>query len=250
MAHVKGFATGNSAMNTDTNVLVVLDRPQDVVNIGASVRAIKNMGFSRLRLVEPREYAAAELLRIAHHAEDVIERIEVFANLDAALADAVYVVGTSAIAYGDRPLRRDVDVLGRELASRAQTGVVALLFGTEADGLDRRALDRCHCIATLPTNPAYPALNLSQSVLLFLYEIARSRERTSPPDHPVQPENTAPQPPMQRDLEQLFRLEEEALSAIGFFSHAHAAPDSLSRRAAAAGAILAAGDCPPGDLYG
>jgi TrmH family RNA methyltransferase len=219
IAHVKWFVTGNSAMNTDINVLVVLDRPQDVVNIGASVRAIKNMGFSRLRLVEPREYAAADLLRIAHHAEDVIEGIEVFASLDAALADAVYVVGTSAIAYGDRPLRRDVDVLGRELSSRAQTGVVALLFGTEADGLDRHALDRCHCIATLPTNPAYPALNLSQSVLLFLYEIARSRERTSPPDHSVWPENTAPQPSMQRDLEQLFRLEEEALSAIGFFRY-------------------------------
>jgi tRNA C32,U32 (ribose-2'-O)-methylase TrmJ len=112
-----------------------------------------------------------------------------------------------------------VDVLGRELSTRAQAGVVALLFGTEADGLDRRALDRCHCIATLPTNPAYPALNLSQSVLLFLYEIARNRECTTAPEQPEQLENTAPQAPVQRDLEQFFRLGEEALTAVGFFKY-------------------------------
>jgi TrmH family RNA methyltransferase len=203
-------------MNTDISTVVVLDHPQDAVNIGAAVRAIKNMGFSRLRLVQPRDYTAADLLRVAHHAEDVIERIEIYATLDAALADAAYVVGTSAIAYSNRPLRRDIDVLGRELSERAQAGIVALLFGTEADGLGNDALDRCHCIATLPTNPAYPALNLSQSVLLFLYELSRNRDHASAaePGEPAAPSGLA-----QRDLEQLFLLGEEALSAIGFFKY-------------------------------
>lgn len=203
-------------MNTDrnTDIVVVLDRPQDAVNIGAVVRAIKNMGFSQLRLVNPRPYDPQELARVAHHAEDVIAAIGIYATLDEALADVKYVVGTSAIAHAARPLRRDIEPLARELMQKAQMGLVALLFGTEDDGLDNTALDRCHTIAALPTNPAYPALNLAQSVLLFLYEL--TRQAASAVEEPV--ESRAPVA-AQAQLEQLFALGEQALAAIGFFKY-------------------------------
>lgn len=203
-------------MNTDRNsdIVVVLDRPQDAVNIGSVVRAIKNMGFSQLRLVNPRPFDPQELARFAHHAEDVIGAIRIYAALDEALADVVYVVGTSAITHGAHPLRRDLEPLSRELLHKAQTGPVALLFGTEDDGLDAIALDRCHTVAALPTNPAYPALNLAQSVLLFLYEL--SRQTGSAAQEPPTP--TAPVLP-QAQLEQLFTLGEGALAAIGFFKY-------------------------------
>lgn len=205
-------------MNTDVQncgVVVVLHRPQDAVNIGAVVRACKNMGFAQLRLVQPRPYNTAELSRVAHHAEDVIAQIRVFDTLDEALADASCVVGTSAIAHPGRPLRRDVETLSRELVARSQTGLVALLFGTEDDGLGAAALDRCHCIVALPTNPLYPALNLAQSVLLFLYELDRQRRAQQ-----AAPEPAAAQPRVpQALLEQLFLRSEEALAAIGFFKY-------------------------------
>lgn len=204
-------------MNTDVQgrgVVIVLDRPQDAVNIGTVVRAIKNMGFAQLRLVHPRPYTAAELGRVAHHAEDVIAQIRVFDTLDEALADATHVVGTSAVAHPGRALRRDVETLGQELVQRSQAGLVALLFGTEDDGLNTAALDRCHCIVTLPTNPLYPALNLAQSVLLFLYELNRQRQAQT-----AQGETTRLQTVPQAMLEQLFVRSEEALAAIGFFKY-------------------------------
>ena len=203
-------------MNTDRNtgIVVVLDRPQDAVNIGAVVRAIKNMAFSQLRLVNPRPYPAGAGT-LAHHAEDVIAAIGIYPTLDEALADAQYVIGTSAIAHAARPLRRDIEPLARELIQRAQTGLVAVLFGTEDDGLDNTALDRCHTIAALPTNPAYPALNLAQSVLLFLYELTRQTASAAVPE-PV--ELRAPVA-AQAQLEQLFTLGEQALSEIGFFKY-------------------------------
>ena len=198
--------------------VIVLDRPQDAVNIGAVVRAIKNMGFTQLRLVQPRSYTAADLLRVAHHAEDMIEQIRVYGTLDAALADTVYVVGTSAIAHSGRALRRDVETLSRELSWRAESGLVALLFGTEDDGLNNAALDRCHCVVALPTNPDYPALNLAQSVLLLLYELARQRR-----DLLAQGVSTAAAAPADQTpqalLEQLFLRSEEALAALGFFKY-------------------------------
>ena len=156
---------------SQSSIIVVLHRPQDPVNIGAVVRAMKNLGFAQLRLVQPSPFARDDVLRVVHRGEDLLDRTEIYADLDAALADAVYVVGTAALAHTDRPLTYDIRGLAANLVRRAADGRIALLFGSEADGLDRHALDRCHLIATLPTDPAYPALNLAQSVLLFLYEL-------------------------------------------------------------------------------
>ena len=197
-------------------VIIVLHRPENPVNIGAVVRAMKNMGFTRLRLVRPTTYTAADLLRIAHHAEDVIERIEHFDALDAALADVHFVVGTAATRHPEHRTTDDVRALAPELLRQATAGNVALLFGPEADGLDRAALDRCHIIASLPTNPAYPALNLAQSALLLLYELRMAADcgAEASPSGP---------PASQAELERLFRLSEEALRAIDFFKYNPAA---------------------------
>lgn len=153
-------------------LIVVLQQPRDVRNIGAVVRAMKTMGFARLRLVAPAPFEPADLLGIAHRSEDLVGAIELFDALPAALADARYVVGTSERAHPGRPMRADLRPLAAELVARAATaGPVALLFGPEHHGLDSAALDRCNLVLTLPTDPAYPSLNLAQAALLVLYEL-------------------------------------------------------------------------------
>ena len=77
-------------------VVVVLFEPQNPINIGATVRAMKNMGVGRLRLVNPVEYDAIRIEGIAHGTMDIIERIERFDDFDAAVADCVHVVGFTA----------------------------------------------------------------------------------------------------------------------------------------------------------
>jgi TrmH family RNA methyltransferase len=198
------------------NIVVVLHRPEDPVNIGAIVRAMKNMGFSRLRLVQPVAYQAADLLRVAHRCEDIVDRIEGFASLDDALADMHFVIGTAAIDHPDRRVTGDIRTLARDLAQRAAGARVALLFGPEADGLDRAALDRCHLIASLPANPAYPALNLAQSVLLFLYEVRMAAVDVLPAPAPLAVAEQAA-------LERLFQATEATLHAAGFFRYDPAA---------------------------
>jgi len=198
------------------NVVVVLYRPEDPVNIGAIVRAMKNMGFSRLRLVQPVPYQAGDLLRVAHRCEDVVDRIEVFATLDDALGDMQFVVGTAAIDHPDRRVTGDIRPLALDLARRAASAQIALLFGPEADGLDRTALDRCHLVASLPANPAYPALNLAQSVLLFLYEVRMAAVDAIPSPAPVAVAEQAA-------LERLFQATEALLQAAGFFRYDPAA---------------------------
>ena len=195
-------------------IVVVLDRPQDPLNIGAVVRAMKNMGFSRLRLVQPAFFDRADITRLAHRSEDLIDQITVHTDLDSALADVNFVIGADAQPHADYPTTADVRGLAANLIQRAVAGQrVALLFGTEADGLDRAAFDRCQVIAAAPTDPAYPALNLAQAVLLFLYDlrVAAADVAGVAPDLPA--------PMTQADLTRLFALAEQALSAIGFFKY-------------------------------
>ena len=67
------------------SLVVVLNEPQDLVNIAHVVRGLKNFGFRDLRLVAPRDYDAYRIEGIAHQTHDVLARVVVFDTLEAAL---------------------------------------------------------------------------------------------------------------------------------------------------------------------
>ncbi|MBC8160036.1 MAG: rRNA methyltransferase [Roseiflexaceae bacterium] len=193
-----------------SNIVIVLYQPQDVRNIGAVVRAMKNTGLNRLRLVHPVPFDPADIGGIAHRSEDVLAQLGVFATLDAALADCTHIVGSTARARAEHPARADVRILAAELRARASVGTVALLFGSEGNGLDNAALDRCHELVTLPINPGYNSLNLAQAALLLCYEIWMAA--------PPAPADAQPQlPAAAGQLETLFEASEQALHTIEFF---------------------------------
>jgi tRNA/rRNA methyltransferase len=191
--------------------IIVLHQPRDVVNIGGVVRAMKNMGFRHLRLVTPAPFDPADITGIAHRSEDILAALGLYTSLDAALSDVTYVVGTSARAHGGHPMHDDVRSLAPELLARAPAGAIALLFGPEDNGLDNAALDRCHLVLRLATDPTYPSLNLAQAVLLLLYELRMATIAAAPsPSLPATPATAA-------QLETLFATWEQALQAVEFF---------------------------------
>src|SRR5688500_20352953 len=77
-------------------VAVVLVEPQDPVNIAATVRAMKNMGVSDLRLVRSVAYEADRLEGIAHNTRDVIDGIKHYDDFDAAVAHCARLAGFTA----------------------------------------------------------------------------------------------------------------------------------------------------------
>lgn len=205
-------------------VCIVLDEPQDVVNIAGVVRAMKNTGLSRLRLVRPAEFDPWRITGIAHRSADIVAATEQYDTLDAALMDAVYVVGTTA---RPRTARRNYErprALAPAILDRAARGPVALLFGREDRGLPNEALDRCHAIAVIPTAPDYPSLNLAHAVLILAYELllaAGGDERALPTG------KRHGEPARAQDLEDMFRALEAALHAIEFFKARE--PESVMR---------------------
>jgi TrmH family RNA methyltransferase len=206
------------------NLIVVLHRPRDVRNIGAVVRAMLNMGFAQLRLVDAAPFDLADIGGIAHRSEAIVAAIKVFPDLSAALADTLFVVGTSARVRADRSSRADVSALAVELLARAAAGPVALLFGPEDNGLDTAALDRCHVLLSLPCDPAYPSLNLAQAALLVLYEL-RHATLGEPLAHP--PPTATPA----AELDHALELVGAALRAIDFHKSGDGAATERALRA-------------------
>jgi TrmH family RNA methyltransferase len=195
------------------HVCVVLYEPQDPVNIAATIRAMKNMGVSTLRLVRPCEYTEHRLTGIAHGTQDIIERIRHFDTLDDALQDCVRVAAFTARRRAAKRVLVDVRNAATELLSYAQTGPVALLFGREDSGLPNEAMDRAHIVVTIPTTD-HASLNLAQAALLAMYELhltAADATRTIPP-----PRRDAP-PATQAEYELIFSDAEKALEATEFF---------------------------------
>ncbi len=195
-------------------IVVVLDQTQDLVNIAAVIRGMKNMGLSRLHLVSPEEFDAWRITGIAHRTDDIVESIQFFDTLEDALARMSFVVGTTArtrtagLRYG-RPRE-----LAATMLTQAELGDVALVFGPEDRGLSNEALDLCHAVAVVPTDSAYPSLNLAQACLVLMYELWMATTGAAPP---LPKGRRATEPATHEELEQMYSALEQGLSAIDFF---------------------------------
>src|SRR5258705_13373767 len=196
------------------SVVLVLHQPQDLVNIAHVVRGMKNFGFRDLRLVDPREYDAYRVEGIAHQTADVLARVRTFDSLGEAIADCVHVVGLTARGRtAKRNLQRPREAAA-EITALAGEGAVALLFGREDRGLSNEALDRCHRVVTIPSDPSYASLNLGHAVIIMLYELALARGAES---RPFKAPRRASEPADAAELERLFADVASALHAIQFF---------------------------------
>ena len=196
------------------SVIVVLDHPQDLVNIAHVVRGMKNFGLRDLRLVNPREYEAYRVEGIAHQTQDILSRVRAYSTLEEAIADCVHVVGFTARGRtAKRNLQRPREAAA-EIASLADGGPVALLFGREDKGLSNEALDRCHRVVTIPSDPGYPSLNLAHAVTIMLYELALARGAA---ERPFKEPRRTSEPAPAEELERLFADVATALQAIEFF---------------------------------
>jgi TrmH family RNA methyltransferase len=205
-------------------IVVVLDHPKDLVNIAGVTRVMMNFGLTRLRLVKPDEFDVWRIGGIAHKSQRITEVATLHDSLDEAVADASFVVGTTARARtAGRAYTRPREAAAR-IAERSSDETVAILFGREDRGLTNEALDRCHAVTMIPTDPAYKSLNLAQACLLLTYEVFLALgEGTAP----LPKGRRATRPPTQEELEDTFAALEKGLGAIDFFKSRK--PESVIR---------------------
>ena len=167
-------------------IVVVLWETQDLVNIAGTIRAMKNFGLSRLRLVTPAEWDAWRIDGIAHDTQDIVARTTIHDTLGEALADCAFVVALSARGRRAKRAMTRPREIAPELLERAAALIaagdpssIAILFGREDHGLSNAALDLAHRTVSIPTNPEHKSLNLAQAVLVMAYELWLADERSA-----------------------------------------------------------------------
>ncbi|UCG78563.1 MAG: RNA methyltransferase [Nitrospirota bacterium] len=156
------------------NIHFILINPSEPGNIGAAARAIKNMGFGNLSLVDPPDLMTAEARWMARNAADVLESSTVYTSLNDALKDKSIIIGTSRRTGRTRGLIRTLRECSADISKKADKNKVAILFGREDRGLLNEEVEQCGYLVTIPTHTAQPSINLAQSVLLVAYELAQS----------------------------------------------------------------------------
>ena len=191
---------------------MVLVRPAREGNVGATARAMLNMGLRDLIMVDPRIEDPDPVRWMAHRSEEVLAAARTVATLSEALADTTVAVATTARTRRWRswPLLDPAEA-ARVLIPAAEDAPVALVFGPEDKGLSNEDLGLCTHIARVPTDAAQPSLNLAQAVLLMCWELRRlARDHASHPPRRARVPATADQ--VEGAVEQLVEL----LGRIGF----------------------------------
>jgi len=204
------------------NLCVILVRTRNPLNIGAVARAMANFGVSQLRLVAPYDPAFREA-RSAVGASELLADAEVCQSVAEAVADCTLVIGTTAAT--NRSVSLPLITLHEaapQIAAAAHTGKVALLFGSEKRGLANEDLSYCHWLMRIPTTQQAPSMNLAQSVVVVLYELARTWNQ-APAAVESEAIPAADPPAKMQSLLRLAELMHEALECSGYYSEAAAA---------------------------
>lgn len=155
------------------HISFILVEPAVPENIGAAARAIKTMGFTDLRLVNPSDYKCDKALMLAHGSHDILENARVFQSLENALEGIDFSVATSA---KQRWVKQDI-IESRDLKAFLEDKAgtvhsVAIVFGGEESGLSNDEIALCDSVTSIPLLAPYPSLNLAQAVMIFAYSLA------------------------------------------------------------------------------
>ncbi len=156
------------------DVHFVLVEPRESGNIGATARAMKNMGFKHLRLVKPPEVLKDEARWFARGALDVLDGARTYGTIEDALRDISFVVCTTRRKGRRRGVFLPIEEGAEKIREFALSGRTAVLFGREQRGLYNEELDFCGFMLSIPVQKEQPSLNLAQAVLITAYELSRA----------------------------------------------------------------------------
>ena len=148
----------------------ILVKPQLGENIGACARSIKNFGFSKLYVVNPKiNFPNHKAKATSVGAFDIINKTKVFNKIEDAINSFNIVISLSA-------RRRDINkkhISIQEFQNiiKKKNLKIGLMFGPEASGLSNTDLSLSNYVLQIPTSPKFKSLNLSHSLTVVCYEI-------------------------------------------------------------------------------
>jgi tRNA/rRNA methyltransferase len=156
--------------NLLANIRIVLVEPAGALNVGSIARIMKNMGLTKLVLVNPKcDLKSDEARQMAVHAVDILETAQIVESIPTALAGCQQAIATTVRSRSvPIVLESPASVLTGLLVPNLQS---ALLFGAEDRGLSNDELKHAQRFICIESNPDYPSLNLAQAVAICVYQL-------------------------------------------------------------------------------
>jgi TrmH family RNA methyltransferase len=156
--------------------VVVVDNPLYPINLGYIARVMANLGFGHLRLTRPRAAIDEWAVSMAMEGRAILESAIAYDRFEDALQDCALAIATTR-----RVGRRKITFMVPQAAAQALAGLetdgrVAIVFGSEDNGLTNEQVQRCDWVVYIPGEPGRDSFNLSHAVAIVLYEIRYALE--------------------------------------------------------------------------
>ena len=149
----------------------VLVKPQLPENIGFCARAIKNFGFKKLDLVNPKEkWPNKKAIATSVGANDVLKKAKIYSNIKAA-------IDSYDIVYASSARQRDINKKHLsfkrfiENIKKNKNKKIGIIFGPEASGLSNEDISHSNYIFKIPVSKNFESINLSHSLIVVCFEL-------------------------------------------------------------------------------
>ncbi len=156
-----------AAQRGEDPFIVILDGVTDPHNLGAIIRSAECAGVHGVIVPERRAAglgpAAAKAAAGALNYMRIVRVKNLNRTIEELKARGVWVIGTAM--DGEDALRADL------------TGPMALVIGSEGEGISRLTLEKCDRTLTLPMKGSIESLNASVAAGVLMYEVVRARAK-------------------------------------------------------------------------
>ena len=152
----------------------VLIKPQLPENIGFCARALKNFGFKKLDLVQPKEkWPNRKAVATSVGANDILKKTKIYSDIKSA-------VNSYDIVYASSARKRDINKKHLsfkqfiESIKKTKNKNIGVIFGPEASGLSNEDITHSNYIFKIPVSKSFESINLSHSLILVCFELFKA----------------------------------------------------------------------------
>ena len=149
----------------------VLVKPQLPENIGFCARALKNFGFKKLDLVNPKEkWPNKKAIATSVGANDLLKKAKTYSNIKTA-------IDNYDVIYASSARKRDINKKHLsfkqfiENIKKNKHKKIGIIFGPEASGLSNEDISHSNYIFKIPVNKNFESINLSHSLIIVCFEL-------------------------------------------------------------------------------
>jgi tRNA (cytidine32/uridine32-2'-O)-methyltransferase len=153
------------------NIDIVMVGTTHPGNIGAAARAMHNMCFSNLVLVDPKCRLGEIAYSRASGANEVLDNRRIATSLPEAVKDCSLIIASSARKRSLSWPEITPQQTAEKIADLDSESRVALVFGPEHSGLSNEDLQLCQYMVNIPTNADFSSLNVASAIQIICYEV-------------------------------------------------------------------------------